>query len=817
MNLKSIFQLIKIIPYILIIFLLSSCINGTPPDFDENFVINFSVEYNHNGAEEGLSPIDNNDYISGDLVIVPGNPHGLKKENYNFTGWNVYPDGKGLNFTQGDLFYIGGTDVVLFARWSKNPAFSVTYHNNGADTGVIPEDTTMYEEGMHPIVCANSGNLVKSGFSFVGWSASPGGDADLIAGDQFEMGTSNVILYAVWSKKNTFFITYRSNGAEYGNVPIDNNKYETGQAATASANTGNLRMAGFAFVCWNTRADGTGVDYKPGDTITMGNADLILHAKWGKAYSVTYHRNEAESGNVPIDSAYYLKGANITVADNSYNLSREFYDFAGWNTKADGSGAAYTAGATFAMGESDVILYAYWSPKPAYTVTYNANGATAGLPPVDSSKYLEDSIATVMGNPGALVKTGYVFAGWNTRADGLGITYRQGETFIIETADVILYSKWRGPGMLDPDFNSGNIGTDGDVYSIALQGNGKIIIAGSFTKYNGTIRNRIARLNSDGSLDTSFNPGNSIATDKVLDEDEELMISAVAVQNDGKIIIAGNFTSYNGTARNKIARLNSNGTLDTGFNPGTGAAGADDVIACVAIQPDGKIIAGGSFSAFNNEPVSNIVRLTDTGALDIYFGADLDEEDDSVIYNFPNDAVSSIAMQSDGKIIIGGSFTQCGSHSRPKLARYNSDGTFDAAFNPGLGAVDEIYSVVVQPDDKILAGGSGGWLRRFNSDGSSDMGFVYGSGADDDIYGIAVQSDGKILLCGNFESFSSIPCKYLIRLNSNGAVDADFKTIDGADSTVTCVAVQADGSILVGGAFAWYEAEEKCGIVRILK
>ena len=823
MNLKTkkgLLQLIKIIPYILIIFLLSSCINGNPPDFDE-FIIKFSVEYNPNGAETGLEPIDNNDYISGDIVTVPGNPHGLKKENYSFTGWNVYPDGTGLNFTQGDLFAIGGSDVVLFARWSQNPTFSVTYNSNGADTGTIPDDTTMYEEGMHPIVAGNSGNLVKGGFNFIGWSTSPDTSLDYIPGDLFEMGTSNVILYAVWSKRPTYYITYMppNDLDASGTVPLDNTAYETGQIASVYANTGNLRKIGYGFAGWNTQDDGKGNDYKPGDTITMGNEDIRLYVKWEKAYSVTYNANNPDSGNAPIDSAYYIKGAAVSVSGNTHNLSRERYNFAGWNTQADGSGVTYTPGETFYMGESDVILYAYWTPKPVYTVTYNDNGAADGTTPADSSTYLEGANVTVIDNTGSLVKTGYIFLGWNTQADGFGITYTPGETFTMGNADVILYAKWGGPGMLDTYFNYGGAGTNGDVYAMARQSDGKIIIAGSFTEYNGITRNRIARLNSNGALDNTFNPGNSISTDKVLDEDEELMISGVAIQNDGKIVIVGNFTSFNGTSRNKIARLNSNGDLDNSFNPGTGASGQDDVIGCVAIQPDGKIIAGGSFSTFNNEPVSNIVRLTNTGGIDMYFGADSIpiDQNDTVTHSFPNAAVSSIAIQADGKIVIGGSFTLCGSYSRSKLARFNSNGTFDAAFNPSLGAVAEIYSVAIQSDGKILAGGSGGYLRRFNSDGTLDMGFVYGSGADDDIYAIAFQSDGKILLCGLFESFSSIPCRYLIRLNSDGAVDPDFKTIDGPDNTVICMVVQTDGNILIGGAFTMYENAEKCGIARVLK
>ena len=809
MNPKGIFKLIKIIPFFLIIFLLSSCINGNPPGQDA-FIIKFSVHYDSNGAE-GFPPIDNNEYFSGDLVTVPGNPYGLKKENYSFTGWNLYPDGTNWNFTQGDVFYIEGADVVFYARWTQNDTFSITYDGNFAGTGTVPVNTTMYEEGMQPIIAGNSGNLVRNEYNFIGWSFSR--DGDVIKANFFEMGNENVTLYAVWSKKDTFRITYMPNGADEGKFPLDYTNYETGQIATILDNTGNWRKSGYGFAGWNTQADVKGTDYKPDDTITIGNADIILYVKWEKAYSVTYDANDAESGNAPIDSVFYLKGATVTVTGNAHNLSREYYNFAGWNTKADGSGTSFAAGAKFIMGESNVILYAEWTAKPVYSVIYNDNYATGGSPPVDSSAYLEGASVAAKGNPGALVKTGYRFLGWNTQANGFGITYLPDETFVMGNENITLYAKWGGPGMLDTSFNSSGAGADGDVYSIALQSDGKIIIAGNFTSYNGAARNRIARLYPNGTLDPSFDPGVGITTDKVLGEDEELMISAVAIQDDGKIIIAGNFTCCNEAARNKIARLNYNGSFDPSFDPGEGASGEDDVINCLAIQTDGKIIAGGSFSSFDNEPAGNIVRLTREGDLDINFGAD--SIPDPVSYSFPNDAVNSIAIQSDGKIVIGGTFTQCGSYSRSKLARFNSNGTFDADFDPGIGGVDEIYSVAVY-EGKILASGSGGYFRRFNSDGSSDTELVYG-GADDDIYSIAFQSDGKILLCGIFGSFNSVPCKYLIRLNSDGTVDTDFKTIDGPDNTVICMAVHTDGNILIGGAFTMYESAGKAGIVRVLK
>ncbi|HNR29006.1 MAG TPA: tail fiber domain-containing protein, partial [Candidatus Dojkabacteria bacterium] len=107
---------------------------------------------------------------------------------------------------------------------------------------------------------------------------------------------------------------------------------------------------------------------------------------------------------------------------------------------------------------------------------------------------------------------------------------------------------------------------------------------------------RIARINSDGSLDTTFNPGSG-ANDTV---------TSLAIQTDGKIVIGGNFTTYNGTARNRIARINSDGSLDTTFDPGSGA---NDTVSFLAIQADGKIVIGGNFTTYNNASRGRIARL----------------------------------------------------------------------------------------------------------------------------------------------------------------------------------------------------------------
>ena len=140
-------------------------------------------------------------------------------------------------------------------------------------------------------------------------------------------------------------------------------------------------------------------------------------------------------------------------------------------------------------------------------------------------------------------------------------------------------------GTLDTSFNPG-IGANGNTFAIAIQPDGKIIVGGEFTYFNGVPKSGIVRLNPDGSADTGFNPGLGASG----------AIAGVALQPNGKIIIAGDFSAYNGTARSRIARINADGSLDTSFHPGTGT---DNLISTLALQPDGKIVIGGWFSIYN--------------------------------------------------------------------------------------------------------------------------------------------------------------------------------------------------------------------------
>ena len=332
--------------------------------------------------------------------------------------------------------------------------------------------------------------------------------------------------------------------------------------------------------------------------------------------------------------------------------------------------------------------------------------------------------------------------------------------------------------------------TGSAVHGMALQPDGKTIIGGDFAHISGVARNHLARLNADGSLDTGFAP--------VVDQ----RVYAAAVQADGKILIGGIFATVGSTTRNGIARLHSDGTLDTAFDPNP-----DGFVTCLLIQPDGKVVLGGSFTTLQPNGAasatgrSSMARVNSDGILDNGF-------DPSV-----GGAVVSMALQTDGKIVLGGSFTTVGGVSRALVARVDSAGVVDSfdpqggpvIFFPGMPSFTYVVAVAVQADGKVLLGGNfatmGGVTRnnlaRVDSSGVLDSGFD--PNPNSQVRSIAVQADGRVLIAGDFTAVNDTPRNRIARLNANATLDSGFDP--NAGDIVWSVALQADGKILLAGDF----------------
>jgi uncharacterized delta-60 repeat protein len=360
-------------------------------------------------------------------------------------------------------------------------------------------------------------------------------------------------------------------------------------------------------------------------------------------------------------------------------------------------------------------------------------------------------------------------------------------------------------GLLDKDFLSTGSGANDGVLSLAVQSDGKIIIGGRFTSYQATSRGYVSRLLSDGILDTAFLTAGSGANGSVY---------TTTLQTDQKILIGGYFTSYNGISMNHVARLDTDGSLDSSFLV-TGS-GANNSVYCFAVQTDGKILIGGSFTSYNGTPAGRVARLDTDGNLDSSFLA---------TGSGANDSVYCISVQTDGKILIGGYFTSFAGIARNTIARLNMDGSLDTSFPAsGIGANGYLYSMAVQTDGRILIGGglteyngtAQGYLARLETDGSLDSGFVANPGADNPVLSISVQPDGRILIGGNFTAYNGTPQGYISRLNIDGSLDTSFLPIGtGFNNFVDTITLQADGKILIGGWFTRYNGIDRAFVIRI--
>lgn len=304
-------------------------------------------------------------------------------------------------------------------------------------------------------------------------------------------------------------------------------------------------------------------------------------------------------------------------------------------------------------------------------------------------------------------------------------------------------------GSLDPLFNLSQTGANNTIKCATIQPDNKIIFAGSFTNYNGLVTNRIARILPDGTTDPDFSPGTAANG----------TIYSLALQPDGKIIIAGSFTSYNGTAAIRTARLLTDGTLDSSFNV---SLGADATVETITIQPDEKIVLGGHFISFNGISKNRLVRLNMDGSIDSSFS--LGSGFDKTVY--------SVALQSDNKLIIGGAFLNFDGISSKRIVRLNTNGSLDSSFTIGSGFSNgDIRTILVQADDALLLGGTftGNYngfsimrMARLTSSGLYDDSFSVT--LNNSIYSICFTPDNKALLGGNFNSVSGIAKHRIARI-----------------------------------------------------
>ena len=329
-------------------------------------------------------------------------------------------------------------------------------------------------------------------------------------------------------------------------------------------------------------------------------------------------------------------------------------------------------------------------------------------------------------------------------------------------------------GSLDTSFHVGT-GFDDWVLSSVLQSDGKILVGGFFTSYNGTPSNLMARLNSDGTLDQTFNLNANSG-----------YLSTTEVQPDGKILAGGYFTTNNGTNVKGVARLHPDGSIDSTFNIGSGFnSGA----ATLCRQSDGKILVGGSFSTYNGMTCNRIARLNSDGTLDTTFNTGTAFDQTPVIPQ-----VNDIIVPADGKIIVGGQFNSFNGVAASQILRLNADGSLDTTFNTGTGFDQLVYDVNSQSDGKIIVGGgfsnfnghpiSG--IARLNTDGSFDPDFIHGTGFDGIVYRSIFNDDSTLLIGGDYVTYSGVPKKYIAKMSNCTANSIEVTSFVLPSDTTLC-------------------------------
>jgi uncharacterized delta-60 repeat protein len=371
-------------------------------------------------------------------------------------------------------------------------------------------------------------------------------------------------------------------------------------------------------------------------------------------------------------------------------------------------------------------------------------------------------------------------------------------------------------GSADPGFVADTNGGTGYVNAVVRQSDGKILVGGSFTTINGVEKANIVRLNAaDGSVDSSFVAS---VTDPI---NNNAQVSVIAVQPDGRILVGGTFTAVDGVQRNSLARLNIDGSVDTSFDP-AGTGGPNGSVYALALQSDGRIYVGGSFNSVGATARASLARLNANGSLDASF-----TEANEFVFS-----VRALLLQPDGKLVTGWEFGA--GEGNYIIVRLNTNGTLDTTFNVSLGDSSPtlyVSTLTWQPDDgagKILIAGNfptingtpRNCVARVNAaNGVVDSTYNPDLGAGCYVEALLRKPDGSVLVSGGFDTVGGQARSNFARLKPSGQLDAGFDATTSPPNSVanvSAIAQQPDGKLVVGGIFSVIGGESHYNIARIL-
>jgi uncharacterized delta-60 repeat protein len=347
--------------------------------------------------------------------------------------------------------------------------------------------------------------------------------------------------------------------------------------------------------------------------------------------------------------------------------------------------------------------------------------------------------------------------------------------------------------VLDPSFRIGP-GANSAVDSLMVQADGRILVGGEFTSIGGCSNSFLARLNSDGSVDASFNPAGQ--TDG--------FVQCVLEQPDRKVLVGGGFARLLGQPRPALARLLENGSVDATFDA-SAVFDTNSTIFSLALQDDGRLLVGYRESVGY---VSRVARVNTNGTPDPTF----------ICTNLIDGYIFTLLPRPDGSVLFGGGIWNVDGVARSTLFRLMPDGRLDETFDAGLES-SSVMCLVRQPNGQILAGGllkrrgasNGVPLLRLNADLQWDASFntdAFGEAGlgGPSISALLLQPDGKIIAGGNFFEVGGYWRRHILRFTSEGRVDGCFDPGLGLGGMlepgpVRALALQPDGHVLIGGLF----------------
>ena len=693
----------------------------------------FQITYDANRATGGEVPSVQTKIFGTGLILV-GNTGSLVRSGYSFNGWNTSIDGSGNDYAAGDTYAIEASDI-LYVKWLAD-TYTISYSATQATGGEVPSpQTKTYAENL--IIVGNTGLLIKDGYTFIGWNTEDDSSGTFYAAGASYALEGDEILYAQWGENHT--VTYNGNEETSGTVPGDQTK-TYGEELTLESNTGDLKKTGYTFECWNSFDDGSGTSYEEGATYTE-EEDIELYALWtadlDTPYTVEHYKQNAHDS-----TDYTLAETEDRIGPTDETATAEAKSYTGFIENENHTSRIVSG--TISAGNA-LVLKLYYDII-TYSISYDDNGADGGIVPSDQTKVYGETLS-LSSNSGSLVKSGYIFGGWNTSIDGTLTDYAEGSEYTANR-EMILYAKWN----LDVEklLAADGVSTDLFGYAVSIDGDTAVISAleddedaGSvyiFVESGGNWTQEAKLVASDRAAEDLFGHSVSISGDTVLigarDDDDK------GSQSGSAYVFFRSGTTW--TQQEKLTA--SDGGIEDLFGYSVSIDGNTAVVG--ACFDDTEAIDAGSVYVFTRSGIvwTEEARLTaGDGTISDRFGNAVCIDGDTVLIGAYGDDVGQDFGVGSAYI-----FTRSGSEWSQQAKLTIDDGIIDDYFGSSVCLEGDTAVIGAQlEDDNGLDSGSAYIFGRSGGIWSQEKKLIASDGEAGDNYGHSVSIAGNRVVVGS--------------------------------------------------------------------